>query len=184
MENTKTKKPSDCMMSLELLAKKMSDWICQNGVENFHLSKLKPFLEEYEGGDCSACTKSSVISYCRHKQKFEIKHCCEVFDIFILTWRSKGASPVHNHPDTGCIYKVIKGGLREEIYDPSQGEKTPIKVTDLKEGDCGYIDDKVGFHRIWNPTDESTVSIHIYETGYKPQCFGCYDVPEIKETDK
>ena len=180
MEKT-SENPSVCMMSLELLATKISEWICQNGVDNFHLSKLKPFLEEYEGGDCSPCTKSSIITYCRHKQKFEIEHCCQVFDIFVLTWRSKGASPVHNHAKTGCIYKVVHGELQEELYDPSKNIKIPTKVTNLKKGECGYIDDETGFHRIWNPTDESSVSIHIYETGYKPECFKCYDVPEIEK---
>lgn len=166
-----------CMSTLKQLANGISKWICKNGVENFHLFKLKPLLENYNGCDWSVCTKSSVNTYCRHKQKIPVEHCCQVFDIFVLTWRPGGATPVHNHPNTGCIYKVLKGELIEEIYDSKQNIKKPLKETHLIKGACGYIDNDIGFHRIRNPTDESAVSIHIYETGYKPDCFSCFEVP-------
>lgn len=162
--------------TLNELATGISEWICKNGIKNFHLSKLKPILENYEGGDWSVCTKSQSSNYCRHKQKIPVEHCCQVFDIFVLTWRPGGVTPVHNHPDTGCIYKVLKGELIEEIYDSSKNIKKPIKETHLTKGVCGYIDDEVGYHRIRNPTNECCVSIHIYETGYKPECFNFFEV--------
>lgn len=165
------------MSTLETLALNISNWIDKHGIHNFHLSKLKHILEEYNGTDWSACSKSLQTGYCRHKQEIPILYCCDVFDIFILTWRPNATTPVHNHPNTGCIYKVLQGQITEEIYDPLHIETKPIQKTSLRKGDCGYIDDNVGYHRIYNATNELAVSIHIYQTGYKPQCFNSYDIP-------
>jgi cysteine dioxygenase len=167
------------MKTIEQLAQIISDWIERNGKDNFHLSKLIDVLMEYNGEDWTPCSKVSSSKYCRHKQKIKVKHYDEIFDIFIITWKPGCGTPVHNHSQSGCIYKVLKGKLNEEMYDSSQHQKEPFKISNLDEGETGYIDDKVGFHRIINPTDSTSISLHIYDTGYKPKCFECFAIPKL-----
>lgn len=162
--------------TIEELARVFSNWIEQNGIDNFHLSKLKPFLEKYDGIDWSGCPKLSGKNYCRHKQKLDhITHYGTKFDIFILTWKPGCGTRVHNHPNTGCIYKILEGELNEDIYDSHLETKTSLQSTKLIKGQTGYIDDNIGFHRIWNPSKKTSVSIHIYESGYVPKCFDCFE---------
>jgi cysteine dioxygenase len=165
------------MKTIEQLAQSISDWIEINGEDNFHLLKLINFLKEYNGEDWTPCSKISNSKYCRHKQNIEVKHYGKIYDIFILTWKPGCGTPVHNHPNTGCIYKVLKGKLNEELYDSSKNKKEPFKISELNQGKTSYIDDTVGFHRIINPTNSTSISLHIYETGYKPKCFECFKIP-------
>lgn len=171
------------LQTLNDLASQISTWIDENGKEAFHLQKLKPILEKYQGYDWSFCSATHSKDYCRHVweasgDKDKYPHYGTVFEIIILTWNPKGGTPVHDHPNSGCIYKVLQGELIEELYDSSQSNKQCQKINQLQKGDTGYIDDNVGLHRIWNPSDETSVSVHIYEAGYKPNCFDCFDVPD------
>ena len=165
--------------TLNDLATQISEWISQNGVENFHLSKLLPLLAKYEGSDWSMCQSTHLKDYCRHRKELaQIEHYGVVYEILILTWNPESGTPVHNHPNTGCIYKILSGELMEDIYDSEQKQSTRLKSSWLKKGDCGYIDDTIGFHRIWNPTKTPSVSVHIYEANYKPECFDGFEIPD------
>jgi hypothetical protein len=99
------------MRTLKDLAVSISKWIEENGTENFHLLKLKSVLEEYDGTDWKCCPKLSGENYCRHKENLDVKHHGTKFDIFILSWFPGCGTKVHNHPNTGCIYKILKGQL-------------------------------------------------------------------------
>ena len=168
------------MKTLTELAEEISAWIEVNGINKFHLSHFMKPLQQYNGDDWKECPRTWKSCYIRSKQKFAIKHHNTIYDLIIISWGPECATPVHNHPKTGCIYKVLEGKLTEELYDTSTNESEPIRIKNLSPGDSGYIDDFIGFHRIVNNTNKQAVSLHIYECGYCPQTYECFDCPESK----
>ena len=41
----------------------------------------------------------------------------ELFEIIIISWNYNQKSPIHNHPENGCLMKILKGSLTEEKYN-------------------------------------------------------------------
>lgn len=164
------------MKTLYELAENISKWIEKHGIDNFNLSHFVDDLNAYDGNDWKKCPRTLQPCYIRNKQNISIKYYGSVFDLIIISWGPKCATPVHNHTNAGCIYKVLEGKLVEELYDASRIDKEPLKISILKTGDTGYIDNDIGFHRVINDSDTVSVSLHIYESGYCPityECFNC-----------
>lgn len=82
----------------------------------------------------------------------------------ILAWTPNKESPIHDHADSHCIMKVLKGSLRETRFDwPDDVGKSPLKMketTTFHENDVTYMSDKLGLHRISNDENEVAVSLH------------------------
>ena len=113
------------------------------------------------------------------------------FELNLLHWGKIAKTDVHNHPENGCISLILKGALVEHFYnpyyfdalnDPNLTEEEmkivllPDEKTYLHPGDCNYIDDTIGFHKIQNcgpgySSDGNTLSLHIYS----PPNFYCPD---------
>ncbi|KAI9811386.1 MAG: Cysteine dioxygenase [Thelocarpon impressellum] len=93
-------------------------------------------------------------------------------NLLILVWTPGKGSPVHDHADAHCLMKVLKGSLRETIYDwPDRnatimGNKSPLVVsreTIYNENQVTYMSDDLGLHRISNlDSDDVAVSLHLY----------------------
>lgn len=101
----------------------------------------------------------------------------DLFELILICWDKNQTSPIHNHPENGCILKVLQGELTEDVYvreniDTLHSEvldktylhtKTRINPTNSISYMCG--DDVI--HKISNTNlneDEmcQTVSLHIY----------------------
>lgn len=104
---------------------------------------------------------------------FEDKSYCRVpliandkYDLLLCCWKSGQEATFHGHPDQGCLVKILDGTLNEELkYNGGNSE-----IRHHLTGDLGYIIDKIGIHRVWNPSKENAVSLHLYAPGgYKPQ---------------
>jgi len=81
--------------------------------------------------------------------------------ILLICWNCNQKSPIHNHPQQGCILKLIEGELLEERYDIKEVNK--ISENKIKVNDISYIDNSIAYHRIINPSyREKAVSLHIY----------------------
>ena len=39
------------------------------------------------------------------------------FDIYVITWGPRSKTPIHDHASKGCILKLLKGSLNENIYN-------------------------------------------------------------------
>ncbi|KAI9692742.1 MAG: hypothetical protein M1820_009385 [Bogoriella megaspora] len=89
-------------------------------------------------------------------------------NLLILVWNPGRGSPVHDHADSHCIMKILKGSLKETLYsmpDPvkSPGPLTIKKETIYGEGEVTYMSDDLGLHRVSNPhPTELAVSVHLY----------------------
>jgi cysteine dioxygenase len=83
------------------------------------------------------------------------------FEIFVICWKPKQYSAIHNHSENGCIFKIIKGQLSEHRY--KQETLKLIELNNLSKDSIGYIDNNEGIHRVLNESkNEDCVSLHIY----------------------
>jgi len=104
--------------------------------------------------------------------RFDNSNYCRVplhksarFDLLIVCWKPGQGSNYHQHPKQGCLMKVLKGVLQEEIRTSKGG----LQRSNYNSGDTVYICDEIGQHRVTNVSGDNAVSFHIYAPGhYKP----------------
>ncbi|KAL6241466.1 hypothetical protein RBB50_011730 [Rhinocladiella similis] len=97
-------------------------------------------------------------------------------NLLLLVWNPRKSSPIHDHADAHCVMKILKGNLTETLYSvppgqsdsdsSSSGASTPphiVKETLYHENQVTYISDKIGVHKISNPSlTEVAISLHLY----------------------
>ena len=81
------------------------------------------------------------------------------FDIYVIEWTKNSYADIHDHPDNGCLLKVLEGELLEKNYDKK------LKLIDsetIKKDDVNYIQNNLRYHSIQNTFDGTSYSLHIY----------------------
>lgn len=99
------------------------------------------------------------IKFC-HKNYNRIKldeYSTDKFEIMILCWNKDQESNIHDHPNNGCILKILDGKIIEEVYD---NKLKLIKKNLLETDDISYKEKNKIIHKII-PL-EKTISLHIY----------------------
>jgi len=81
------------------------------------------------------------------------------FEIYIITWNTNQKSLIHDHSSNGCIYKVLSGSIKENIYDKDLDLKY-VKIINLDN--CHFISNDIGLHSMYNDNNDICVSLHIY----------------------
>ncbi len=113
----------------------------------------------------------------------------EYIDIFIIYWNNNQSSKIHDHAEKGCLMKVLKGELQEDLYcfgPLARGSTYPFKrpITQpayiqsmiLQENEVSYREGNEYLHNIVNKNCK-TVSLHIYSpSGYKTNYYDLKDV--------
>lgn len=109
------------------------------------------------------------------------------FNLMILCWNEGHASAIHDHADSHCFMKMLKGELTEVRYawpkdatvnedpvanigeDPKEeqayngDELEEISRSTLETNGVCYINDTLGLHRVENPShSDVSVSLHLY----------------------
>ena len=79
----------------------------------------------------------------------------ESFEILILAWDKDSKTPVHDHPENGCVLLLLDGSLVEERIS----EYTTI-FSKVIPGKLSYIDNTHGKHSI--TAKKKSWSLHIY----------------------
>tara|TARA_B110000908_G_C10254981_1_gene454766 strand:- start:1066 stop:1494 length:429 start_codon:yes stop_codon:yes gene_type:complete len=79
----------------------------------------------------------------------------DMFEIILLVWDEDSVTPLHNHPDNGCILILLEGDLKEKIINSYMTIHHKIKP-----GKYSYIDNNIGKHVI--KAIKKSLSIHIY----------------------
>lgn len=143
------------MQSLNILCQKISEYF-QGGHLPDSIFGFRPLVQAYEGSDWQSYVAYGNDCYTRHYVE-QNAH----FEMLILCWKSGQGSPVHNHAERGCILKVLQGQLLETRY-----QKEKVTESLYLKGELTYIDDQIGWHKIHNPGDSHTVSLHIYSPGF------------------
>lgn len=89
--------------------------------------------------------------------------------VYCIYWAKGSYSPPHDHPEGGCILKIIYGKLNETNYSMDKDKITLKNNTILTKGTVGtkYSNELHSIEAI-----DDTVSLHIYFPGdYKPKYF-------------
>ena len=100
----------------------------------------------------------------------------DIIELYIITWNKHSFSPIHDHPENGCILKILDGKLCEELYiNKSTNDAKYVELINkstLNVNDTGYrIGNKI-LHKIININDGITVSLHIYsKPNYKQNIY-------------
>jgi predicted metal-dependent enzyme (double-stranded beta helix superfamily) len=85
----------------------LSDLIKNINENIYQKSNLKSIISEVKKYDDIDWKKYVKINKNRYNKELVYKN--ELFDIYIVTWNKKQKSSIHNHPEYGCVYKVLKG---------------------------------------------------------------------------
>lgn len=176
------------MTSLYKLCNNMGNYIhvlrCVNTNEyNIRRLKMVDFiLKDYYNNNIGDWKKYKNIEYKNmnnigyHKE--DIYFNCEKINVNLLcsviTWAPRLRTVFHYHPNIACMTMPMNNGLQQDILKNEINNSLLIpnnneiyKSSDMVKGECYYIDDEIGQHRIINNTDNFIVSINIYEPLYK-----------------
>lgn len=79
------------------------------------------------------------------------------FELVVIKWFKNHETPIHQHPDNGCLLKLLYGELTEHRYNFNI-EK--ISETYIKKNDISYIDNNLYLHKI--ECIKNGYSLHLY----------------------
>lgn len=96
-----------------------------------------------------------------------------ILEMHLIKWGVDSISPVHAHPEYGCLMKIISGQLKENQYRSinrthlNQPSLTKIDMNILTNGLVHYIPGGDVCHKITNDNGTgSSVSLHFYAPPY------------------
>lgn len=149
------------ILSIDELANEINNHLKSNKT----LCSACNILKRYKGLDWKTNEKYCCLKYCKNILKSTLD-----FDIILICWKKGQSSGVHDHPDNGCILKILKGCLHEDIY--CNNELTKKCSRKLEKEQLAFQLGKTGLHNVSSP-DQDSISIHIYAPGcYKPKFYG------------
>jgi cysteine dioxygenase len=129
--------------------------IIKSLVTNKKLLENKNILSSYNSNDWK-----HYISFDKQDYKKNLVYRDNNFEMFVVCWLPNQETKIHNHPEGGCLLKILEGNMIEELYDKNfvLQEKNNLVMSDVR-----YIDDSIGIHKMKN-NKENTISLHIYST--------------------
>lgn len=136
--------------------------------KKFKLLDIKPLLEQYKGDDWMDykvkmnSTEKNYNNYKRMPIVFdELNQSINdnIFGMYLIEWNSFCHTSVHNHPEGGCLMKILDGSIIEQRFMNAESFST-IEV--FNTNDISYINDNLGIHRIMNDKIYNAYSLHIY----------------------
>jgi cysteine dioxygenase len=104
----------------------------------------------------------------------------KMFTLMLLCWKPGKYSAIHDHSGVQCHLRVVQGQVEEVQYEmPNDGEvdsgsvdMVQMSASTLVPGEVGFINDSIGLHKIGNPTEEKSVTLHLYTPPYTEcHCF-------------
>jgi hypothetical protein len=85
----------------------------------------------------------------------------ESFSLVFIKWNLNSFTKIHDHPDKGCIMRVLNGSLKEETFSLRLNLISTNVLTDDK---IGYKKGNKILHKITALKD--SMSLHVYIPGY------------------
>ncbi|KAL9603273.1 MAG: hypothetical protein Q9219_001295 [cf. Caloplaca sp. 3 TL-2023] len=87
------------------------------------------------------------------------------YNLLVVVWSPGRESVIHDHANSHCIMKILKGTLTETRYAwPNSTETAPMQATqrtNFTHDQVTYMADTLGLHKISNPDpNDFAVSLH------------------------
>lgn len=136
-----------------------------NNINNCtNLQELDNILHSSSGKDWKNYVVKDINNYYKN-----LVYRNDNYEIYIITWNINAETRIHDHPDKGCLVKVLEGELieNEYYYDKQDNNINLINVNVLNINDISFKISNDILHKIINKTNNVCVSMHIYS---KP-CF-------------
>lgn len=134
--------------------------------DDFSIMDLKPILENLTF-ESSNFIENIEFGNQGYKKILIYDH--PLFDVYVIVWNKLGSSKIHDHSENGCIFKIVKGILSEQIFNKNLER---IRRRIIGKDIMGYIDNTNGYHKILNILEDYSVSLHIYSPrGYIANTF-------------
>jgi cysteine dioxygenase len=123
---------------------------------SFNSEKIKNILINYTKNDWEKYITLDI-----NKKVFNklLIYKNNLFEIFLILWPSNTSSKIHNHSKNGCFLKLLKGDIKEQLYDTKLNF---LYSNILNENYVGFLKDDIGYHSITNLGDTLAISLHIY----------------------
>jgi len=136
--------------------------------EGNSIKQLPGLLLGYHGEDWKKYKKFCCKGYTRN-----VAFRNDKFEILVLCWNKGQSSPVRDHPEKGCLVRLLKGELIEECYVKDGDKMIKTCANHITPGNTSYQEGTDGLHRIINPNkEECAVTMHVYSPpNYYPKCY-------------
>jgi cysteine dioxygenase len=148
---------SNKISNLKDLFEKISQQLQSSSSSSLSVSLDSPtisdIMQQYDGSDWHDHVEFSSTKY---NKKVVLKN--DVAELMIISWETGQQTLVHDHPENGCILKVVQGDLIENRY--SKDAEIWLNTTVLGENDVSFSKGKEIVHQITSIC--RSVSIHIY----------------------
>lgn len=151
---------TDTIDSIEDLANAVEQIVIKCDRDNIRFNCLMAdnFVKKYSGNDWRKYVSFDKERYNRIRLLGN-----ERFDIWLICWDVAQGSGIHDHPEYGCVQKVLQGSLVEKRYNiDAVGELNCFLESEFDEGKVGYIWGKSGLHRLYNKRNIGAVTLHLY----------------------
>jgi hypothetical protein len=103
-------------------------------------------------------------NYVDNKYYLPINNKLNNIKVYIIRWVDY--TPFHDHSPNGCIFKILHGKLKSNIYINNN-----IITKIYNKNDIDYIDNNIGLHDMENLFNDFSYSIHIYNKDYHPKYY-------------
>ena len=124
------------------------------------LINVKDFIKTY---DFSSVDFPSLAQFDPKSYKRTLLYADAYIDIYLIGWEAKQGSKIHDHPDNGCVMRILQNELSEETYiQNNELGLEKLSYRNLKLGECGHIKKSTILHRVMNESDKKSLSLHIY----------------------
>lgn len=121
------------------------------------------YIEQYNGNDWEKYIHQEGIYY------RNLVFRTDIVEMYVITWSHNAESCIHDHPERGCIMKLMRGSLEEYVYKnitDESGHNKAILIDKINmtsdDKNMGYKIGKDVLHKIKNINDDISVSLHIY----------------------
>ena len=125
--------------------------------EGINLINMKNILDKYNGNEWENYINESKKSYSK-----SLMYKNEYYEIYVICWLPNQKSLIHDHPNKGCLLKIFKGELVEEVYENKLQNLKLVKINNLKKGEISYQEGKTVLHKILNNSEKKNVLVFIY----------------------
>jgi len=105
-------------------------------------------------------------------EKYQRIHLCKCPETnrsaYLLCWAPNQESGIHDHPEGGCLVKVLSGTLEEITLSKDRCQQGKMLHPNEYSYQCG----QTGLHNIVNHGPQPAVTLHIYApTEYTPKFY-------------
>ncbi len=86
------------------------------------------------------------------------------YDLWVICWKPGQGSPIHDHKDSSCAFRVVDGSVTERVYQHAE-QPGKVRLIGERKYSAGSIVRayKSDIHRVQNDgPSQNMVTVHIY----------------------